>query len=679
VKRFAALALLLPCAALAWQGHRAADGQFLRWSFPDKQPMVVRLVAPPPSLRLKAGSDLHAALTYAAEAWQAVETAHAPVRVLEQVAPRQPQRGEVLVSFETAAVFPPGRDAAGFTELSLEGHDITAARVHLNAADFDWSTDGSQSALDVQTVAAEHLGHALGLAHPCGDLDTDLPSCATLPAALLRDLQRDVMFASLAPGPRRTLAQDDRDGLTALLPAAVPEIAPELLALLPRCLESATPPLLTLRVGRTPKTLVRLELYKSGILVQSQPLQRNAKGELSVQFGADLPAPPARLDALLVADSEKAGALLGALELNQSCKAGGCASGGASLLALAPLLLFALRRKRTLLLALLFAEPALAYKRTLNSGGLCIWWDSRGHSFMIDARGTPDVVGDAAFTAIRSSFQTWSTTTCSDLSFPDQGLSMDPRDRVVGYFPRVCSGCGCITPVNRNLVLFRTANCRQQGVVPSGDPCLSKGGCGNTYDCWDRGDGVLATTTTTSNSFTGQIYDSDIEINDSPAADGSKLVFTALDGPPCTGPNQTGCIYYDVQNTITHEAGHSLGLDHSLDPTATMYASAPQGEISKRTLHADDIQAICDIYPRSLDGGLSRTVTCLGDPITLTSTAGSSGGCGCSQAQAGSGAALAALLFLLQRKRRSKRRPQLAMIPSSAAASASLRPNGNVS
>jgi hypothetical protein len=676
VIRLAAVALLLPCAALAWQGHRAPDGQFLRWSFSNQQLIAVRLVAPPPSLRLKAGSDLRTALTSAAEAWQAVETAHAPVRVLEQVAPRQPQRGEVLVSFETAAVFPPGRDAAGFTELFLEGHDITAAHVHLNAADFDWATDGSQSALDVQTVATEHLGHSLGLAHPCGDLDTDLPSCATLPAALLRDLQRDVMFASLSPGPRRALSQDDRDGLTALLPAVAPEVAPELLALLPRCLETATAAQLTLRVGRAPKTLVRLELYQSGVFLQSWPLQRSAKGELYVQLATGLPAPPARLDALLVADSEKAGALLGALELSHSCKAGGCAGGGASLLALAPLVLFALRRKRTLLLALLFAEPALAYKRTLNSGGLCIWWDSRGHSFMIDARGTPDVAGDAAFTAIRTSFQTWSSATCSDLSFPDQGLSMDPRDRVVGYFPRVCSGCGCVTPVNRNLVLFRTANCRG-GIVPAGDSCQSKGGCGNKYDCWDRGDGVLATTTTTSNSFTGQIYDADIEVNDSPAADGSKFIFTALDGPVCTGPNQTGCIYYDVQNTITHEAGHSLGLDHSLDPTATMYASAPQGETSKRTLHADDLQAICDIYPRSLDGGVSRTVTCLGDPITLTTVAGSSGGC--SQAQIGSGAALAAFLFLLQRKRRSKRKPQLAMIASSAAASASLRPNGNVS
>ena len=52
--------------------------------------------------------------------------------------------GEVVVSFDTGANFPAGRDAAGFTDLVLQGtHDIVAAHVHLNASDFDWAADGS--------------------------------------------------------------------------------------------------------------------------------------------------------------------------------------------------------------------------------------------------------------------------------------------------------------------------------------------------------------------------------------------------------------------------------------------------------------------------------------------------------------------------------------------------------
>jgi len=317
--------------------------------------------------------------------------------------------------------------------------------------------------------------------------------------------------------------------------------------------------------------------------------------------------------------------------------------------------------KRLAALALLLCPlPAQAYKRSVNTGGMCMWWSTRGHSFQIDKAGTPDVVGAAAFTAIRKSFATWGQVSCSDLIFPDLGLSENPADRVVGYFPG---------QVNRNLVLFRIKNCRA-GVVPAGDSCLSQGGCGNKYDCWDKGDGVIATTTTTSNRYTGQIADSDIEINDSPAPDGAKLVFTALDGPPCTDPNQTGCVRMDVQNTVTHEAGHSIGLDHTTDSTATMWATAPEGETSKRQLHADDIQAVCDIYPKG-----AQTVTCLSDPITLTPTGTSNGGCGCGQNQTGPGAVLAALAAVLL----SRRRPKPAINPRSSAASASLRENGRMS
>jgi MYXO-CTERM domain-containing protein len=314
---------------------------------------------------------------------------------------------------------------------------------------------------------------------------------------------------------------------------------------------------------------------------------------------------------------------------------------------------------RTFWLVLFAASaPAFAYKRSVNTGNVCIWWSSRGHSFQIDALGTPDVPAVQAFTAIRKSFQTWADVACSDLSFPDQGLSMDPRDRVVGYFPG---------RYNRNLVLWRTRFCgngKNGGVVPPGDGCLTEGGCANAYDCWDHGDGVIATTTTTSNRFTGQINDTDIEVNDSVGSDGSKFTFTAVDGGPCVDATQTGCVRIDIQNTITHEAGHTLGLDHTTDPNATMYATAPEGETSKRVLGSDDIQGICDIYPRG-----ARTSTCDDDPITLTPTGSSNGGCGCSHAQTGPGATLAALaVFLL-----SRRRPKPAIIPSSAAASASLR------
>ena len=89
----------------------------------------------------------------------------------------------------------------------------------------------------------------------------------------------------------------------------------------------------------------------------------------------------------------------------------------------------------------------------------------------------------------------------------------------------------------------------------------------------------------------------------------------------------------------------------------------------------DDRNAVCYIYPQD-----ERTVTCLNDPITLTAAGSSNGGsCDSTPGQTGPGAALSALALLLQIKRRSKRKPQLAMIASSAPANTSFRSHGQVS
>jgi hypothetical protein len=289
--------------------------------------------------------------------------------------------------------------------------------------------------------------------------------------------------------------------------------------------------------------------------------------------------------------------------------------------------------RHVLLAALLCAAPAHAYVQSRNSTGQPMSWATHGHSFQIDAQGAPNAPG--SFDAIRKSFQTWAGVACTDLTFPEEPLSQDPKARVIGFFQN---------QTNHNLVLFRTRSC--QDVAPAGDPCFASGGCDNLYDCFDENQkgGVIATTTTTTNSRTGQILDTDTEFN------GPQFVFTAVDGPPCAGPTDTGCVQFDIQNTMTHEAGHTLGLDHTMDPNATMFATSPRGETSKRVLGQDDINGICAIYPKGAGG--------------------SSGGCDSSPAQTGPGAALCALLFLLQIRRRSRRKPQLAMSSSVQSASA---------
>ena len=116
---------------------------------------------------------------------------------------------------------------------------------------------------------------------------------------------------------------------------------------------------------------------------------------------------------------------------------------------------------RAALALLLCALPARAYERTKTSGSnVCIWWQSHGHSFQIDAQGTPDAPTTETYAAVRNSLQTWAAVTCSDLSFSEEPLSTSPQDRLVGYFPG---------GTNHNLVLWRTQACG--AVVPSGDAC----------------------------------------------------------------------------------------------------------------------------------------------------------------------------------------------------------------
>ena len=216
----------------------------------------------------------------------------------------------------------------------------------------------------------------------------------------------------------------------------------------------------------------------------------------------------------------------------------------------------------------------------------CLFWRQRSIPVVLNAAGTPDVSGTGAFDAIRRAEQTWSHTPGSDVQLVDSGFTTDPR---VGFFAQGYA--------NVNQVLFRSKFCTD--AAPAGDPCWTSGGCNNKYDCWEQSAGTIALTTTTFNSQCGQLLDADVELNS------AGFFFTVVDSPPCPpGQASPNCVSTDVQNTVTHELGHLLGLGHSTDPNAVMYPSAPLGEISKRTLTADDIQCIDQAYPAGQPPGV---------------------------------------------------------------------------
>jgi uncharacterized protein (TIGR03382 family) len=171
------------------------------------------------------------------------------------------------------------------------------------------------------------------------------------------------------------------------------------------------------------------------------------------------------------------------------------------------------------------------------------------------------------------------------------------------------------------------------------------GNCNVTYDS-----SALAVTTDTANTRTGQIYDADVEVN---------LVdyhWADLVEDPSLSTDM------DLQNALTHEFGHLIGLDHTcfdlftsmtgVRPTdnygypipdcstasadvqaTTMFPSAQPGDTQKRTLGADDVNALCTIY--NID-----------NPPPPPGT-GVNGGCNCAAAGRPGGAGALATLGLL--------------------------------
>jgi hypothetical protein len=92
---------------------------------------------------------------------------------------------------------------------------------------------------------------------------------------------------------------------------------------------------------------------------------------------------------------------------------------------------------------------------------------------------------------------------------------------------------------------------------------------------------TLALTTLTFNVESGEIYDADVEIN-------------SFENPITIDDVQ---VQADLASIVVHEAGHFLGLSHSCDSEATMFAAYQFGDTKLRSLELDDVTGICTIYP----------------------------------------------------------------------------------
>lgn len=185
--------------------------------------------------------------------------------------------------------------------------------------------------------------------------------------------------------------------------------------------------------------------------------------------------------------------------------------------------------------------------------GQKLWWPTSCISYAANRLGTQDLDPADTREIIKKTFLAWSDVPC-----PDGGMAsmtfqeLDPVSCKKSEYNK--------GGPNVNVVLFQDDDWKYRGI-----------------------DATLAKTSVTYNDETGEIYDADIEVNT------ANNTVTITDDPRK--------IQYDLQAILTHEAGHFIGIAHSADPGAVMYASYSPGSTTQRKLTPDDVKAVCAAYP----------------------------------------------------------------------------------
>jgi hypothetical protein len=188
--------------------------------------------------------------------------------------------------------------------------------------------------------------------------------------------------------------------------------------------------------------------------------------------------------------------------------------------------------------------------------GKPLYWTNACVGYNLQKDASHQVSVEAASQALAAAFAKWTGTACPTDGTGRSRTSIDVRD---------------LGPVDCSLVQYNQDQGNQHVIV-------------FRDDSWPHADSnnTLALTTVTFNPDTGEIYDADMEINTHDQR------VTLSDPVPADG--------YDFAAIVTHETGHFLGLAHSADAHATMYAHYQPGSTAMRNLTSDDVQGICSIY-----------------------------------------------------------------------------------
>jgi hypothetical protein len=211
---------------------------------------------------------------------------------------------------------------------------------------------------------------------------------------------------------------------------------------------------------------------------------------------------------------------------------------------------------------------------------LPVWWRNACVSYDLQKDASQKVDYATASQIVTTAFQQWMSSVCP----PDSAGSTTLGIQAINLGPVECNQVQYNSDQgNQHVILF----CDKQFPCDSNTDAATAASSGNT----------LGLTTVTFDADTGEIFDADTEIN------------TTV---PISTTNPVPEGFHDLASIITHEMGHFLGLAHSGDPSATMWATNQEGSNSMATLSSDDIQGVCTIYPSDGTRAVDPTVAASG-------------------------------------------------------------------